>query len=559
MQNYDESKVYVRYALDVIDGKMPACRYIILACKRFLSFFERDDMFFDYEDVDRKINFVSKMKFYSQEYKGQNFNLLPFQQWIFANIFGFKWRKNEYRVTRNVFIFITRKNGKTMLAAALGIAMTMVDDEPGAEVDFLSNTKQQAMQLFEYTDKLCRSLDPKQKVFKRFRDSIKIPKNDSKLQVLCSDYTHLDGLNSSCFIVDELHAATNWKLYDVLRSSQGGRRQPLAIVITTAGYLIGDFPCYEYHNNCKDILEGKHKDDTTFSALYELDDEKEVYDESKWEKCIPALPYGVVKIDNIRDILNTAQTMKGQLAEVKTKHFNIFCSNDSDIWIEDEYIMKIMQPIDLQQLKGCFCYIGIDFSAVSDLTTWTALFPPDETRDYYPDKFIFKTFIYVPENTALHSKFKDMYSRWIGSSYVKMISGGVIPYNELLKDIELFMEDHECEGIFYDPYKAMGWAQAATEKNLPISEFRQNYRNYTPIVLDLELLIKTGKVIIDYNPCVKWNFSNTTLKKDLMNNSMPTKSKVKGNSSKIDSVITIMESYGGYMKLNNLQPQATAI
>jgi plasmid stabilization system protein ParE len=57
----------------------------------------------------------------------------------------------------------------------------------------------------------------------------------SKYEPLGGDSDTQDGLNSSCFISDELHAQKDRGLYDVLDSSTGARSQALGLGITTAG------------------------------------------------------------------------------------------------------------------------------------------------------------------------------------------------------------------------------------------------------------------------------------------------------------------------------------
>lgn len=98
-----------------------------------------------------------------------------------------------------------------------------------------------------------------------------------------------DGYNASCFILDEFHATKTWDLYNVMKSSQGMRDQPLAIIITTAGYLLNGYPCYEHRLNCIDILKGNKTDDTQFSLIFELDANDDWEDESNWIKCAPSL------------------------------------------------------------------------------------------------------------------------------------------------------------------------------------------------------------------------------------------------------------------------------
>ena len=50
------------YAWDVVEGKILACQNIILACKRFIAFLQRDDMYFDIEEVEKTIRFFWKVQ-----------------------------------------------------------------------------------------------------------------------------------------------------------------------------------------------------------------------------------------------------------------------------------------------------------------------------------------------------------------------------------------------------------------------------------------------------------------------------------------------------------------
>lgn len=108
---YDLSKQYNRYNEDVLTGKMKSSKNIILACKRYKEWMKRDDIYFDADDVDRRIKFVSKLKHWKGKSNGQPFILLPYQQWIFANLFGWKYKETALRVTRKALLLVARKAG----------------------------------------------------------------------------------------------------------------------------------------------------------------------------------------------------------------------------------------------------------------------------------------------------------------------------------------------------------------------------------------------------------------------------------------------------------------
>ena len=547
-----EDKIYIKYAQDIVNGNIAACENIILACKRFLSWFERDDMYFDYADVDQKIRFVAKMKHSTGIHNRQPFILLPWQQWCFASIFGWKWTSNNLRVTENVMMFMARKNGKTATCAAIALVAAVCDKEASPEIEFVANNSQQAAIGFTQTKDYAESLDPKKKIFKRFRSEIRIPPVKGTIKVLASDSMGLDGYNSSLFILDEMHAQRNWDLYNVLRSSQGMRQQPLAIVITTAGFLLNGYPCYEMRQTCTEILRGLKQDDSFFAALYELDEDDDWKDESTWIKANPSLGQ-TVRYEYLRGQVQQATNNTSLEIGVKTKNFNMFCQS-ADVWITDTYIQNNSQRIDVSKLIGEYAYMGVDLSAISDLTCTSVMFTPNKFREYYPDKYIFKTFVYIPEEAFETSINAELYKQWKRQGYVTMTSGNVVDYDYILLDQKQVMQDTTLQGVYYDNWNATQWAINATNEGLPLEPYSQALGNFNKPTKLFEMLIKSGKVIIDDNPCVRWCFGNVELKTDWNENCKPIKSAGDKNK-KIDPVISMLEALGGYLNSPHYQPE----
>ena len=547
-----EDKIYIKYAQDIVDGNITACENIILACKRFLSWFERDDMYFDYSDVDQKIRFVAKMKHSTGIHNRQPFILLPWQQWCFASIFGWKWTSNNLRVTENVMMFMARKNGKTATCAAIALVAAVCDKEASPEIEFVANNSQQAAIGFTQTKDYAESLDPKKKIFKRFRSEIRIPPVKGTIKVLASDSMGLDGYNSSLFILDEMHAQRNWDLYNVLRSSQGMRQQPLAIVITTAGFLLNGYPCYEMRQTCTEILRGLKQDDSFFAALYELDEDDDWKDESTWIKANPSLGQ-TVRYEYLRGQVQQATNNTSLEIGVKTKNFNLFCQS-ADVWITDTYIQNSSQRVDVSKLIGEYAYMGVDLSAISDLTCTSVMFTPNKFREYYPDKYIFKTFVYIPEEAFETSINAELYKQWKRQGYVTMTSGNVVDYDYILLDQKQVMQDTTLQGVYYDSWNATQWAINATNEGLPLEPYSQALGNFNKPTKLFEMLIKSGKVIIDDNPCVRWCFGNVELKTDWNENCKPIKSAGDKNK-KIDPVISMLEALGGYLNSPHYQPE----
>lgn len=549
MTNYDLSKPYIRYCEDVVTNKIVSSEAIYLACKRFKDWFDRDDIYFDYVTVDKYINFVGKMKHFKGEHAGKPFILLDWQKWVVAGIFGWKWCIDDTRVTQNVLLFISRKNGKTALAAALALICATIDGEQGAEIDFVANSGAQARIGFEFCHKFAGSLDPNGILYKRYRDTVRIPHTSSVVQVLSSDSMGLDGYNASCFIIDEFHAQRDWSLYDVLKSSQGARKQPLGIVITTAGFRLKGYPLYEMRLTNMDILRGVKKDDSVFSAIYELDDGDDFKDETIWTKCCPSLGQTVYK-KYLQGEVTAAVNQSAKLPGVLTKNFNKFVAS-MNVWIPDSTLKKYMQHIDTKLLIDENSYGGIDLAAVSDLTSFSILFPPNPDRKYLPDKFIFKSYIYLPEEAIDNSINTELYKQFRRNKDIIQTPGNVTDYDVVLEDVKDVYNSTSLQDMGYDNWNATQFAINAESEGIPLSPYSQTLGNFNRPTKEFERLLKQGKIIIDDNECVRWCFSNVELKYDFNENCKPIKAGM-DQSKKIDPVISMLEALGTYL----LSPEA---
>ena len=550
---------YRQYNDDILKGKIKSCKSIYLACQRFESWMSRNDIYFDEECVQQKIRIISKLRHYTGKHNGKRFMLLPWQQWCISNIFGWKYVSTGDRVTKNVFIMISRKAGKTAFAAAIGILCALDKNDNGAEVDLVANSRQQAHIAFEHTSKFCESVDPSKRVFRRFRESIKVPQTSSTIQILSSDSMGNDGYSPSCFILDEFHAQRDWSLYNVMKSGQGYRSSPLAIVITTAGFLLSGYPCYDMRETCKDILCGNKEDDSQFSAIYELDEDDNWKDESVWIKCAPSLGE-TVTYDYLRDQVKMATNNVAQEVGVKTKNFNMFCQS-RDVWIKDEYVTSsFVKSVDLEQYRDQECYIGVDLSSVSDMSAMSVLIPTYNDTDVIPVKWTFKNFIYLPDDVLDTSTNAELYKQWKRNGAITMTNGNVIDYDYILRDLIKIDDTLDVQMLAYDSYNATQWAISVTnETRLPLKPFNQGLGNFNRPTKDFERLIKQGKIEIEYNPAVRWCISNVELKVDHQDNCKPVKANG-DKARKIDPVIAMLQALGAWYECHlKPQPDGTVI
>lgn len=529
-----ERTKYTEYALDVIDHKITASKYVYLSCKRFLEWFNRDDIEFRTDKVDKVVTFIARLKHYMGASTDKPFVLTNWQFFIIENLFGWYYRGTKKRVIKNAYIEVGRKAGKTTLLSAIALYALMADGESGAEVDCIANTRQQAKILFDTASYLAETLDPKHKYIKPFRDKIKFATTKSHIQVLSSDAKTLDGFNASLFVEDELHEAKDSRLYDVMKSSQGMRQNPLAVCITSAGFNKYSF-CYQMRRTCIEILEGTKTDDTQFSAIYCLDEEDDWKDETVWAKANPNVGI-TVSYDYLREQVTQATNNTALEVGVRTKNFGQWVDSE-DIWISDDDINSVSDTINLSNFVDAVGYIGVDLSKVSDLTAVSLMIP-------YEGKFYFTNKYYLPETALEGNSNVSKYQQWVKDGYLTITKGRTTNYDYIIQDIKKWNEVIPIQIVGYDAYNAKQWSNDMTNEGFNMKAFSQSLANFNFPTKELERLIKNGDVVIEENDLTKFCFKNVVIIEDHAENFKPTK---ETNQNKIDGVIAMIEALGVYL------------
>ena len=527
------NKAYIQYPVDVISGNVIAGKHIKKACERFFSLMDDDRYMFLEEKVDKVIRLYHHLRHFKGRHSGKPFVLEPWQEWIIASIYGFYNKSDGSRLTQTVYIEVARKNGKTALAAGIGLNALINDDEDGAEVYFAANSKDQVkISAWPLCSNFAKAFDPKEKYLKVYRDTINFDKTISWLKVLAADSTKLDGPNPSTFILDEYHAAKSNSLKAVLESGQGTRDNPLEIIITTAGFdKLG--PCYELRTTATEILNGLKEDDSFFMAIYSLDEKDDWKDEANWIKSNPNMDV-TVKSSYLRKEVRKAMNTPSDEVNVKTKNLNMWCDS-SDVWIPDDYILACSRKVDLADFTtNDDCFAGIDLSSTSDLTCVSFMIPKD-------GKLYFKTLYYLPEEALETKKNKEQYGEWVRLGFLKLTPGNVVDYDYILDDILSVDKRLYIVKVGYDSWNATQFVINATDKGLPMEPVSQSIGNFNRPTKEMERVILSGNVVIDNNPITRFCFRNVVMKLDHNGNTKPSK---EYRDKKIDGVISMIEAMG---------------
>lgn len=533
---------FVDYPIKVLNGDIVAGELIKLQCKRYLSLFDRDDVYFDQEKAERPVKFISHLKHWEgSQFVGKPFILQDWQQFLVYSIFGWIKKSDNTRLIRQAYIQISRKCGKTSLASALSLYMLMGDNEPGAEVSVVAPSSAQSHISFRSASNYADSIN-KHSILKMRGSDILFKHTNSKLRVMSSDAKFGDGFNCHLALLDEMHAFRDSSIFNLLTSSMGARKQPLLLCITTSGFDLYSH-CKQYRDMCVDILKGLKEDDTICPLIYEMDDTDDWEDSKNWKKCCPSLGITVSE-SYMHEQMVKAKNMPSEEVPIKTKTFNIWCSSRS-IWIPDNAIKNASSNFDIYDIYNnsttANAFMGIDLASNYDLTSITLMLRAD-------NKYYFKTWLFLPESALNDSVNRDKYREWSKAGYLIITPGNVTDYDYVLNTILEINEKIPITQIAYDSWNSSSFVIDCTTVGLPMKPYSQTLGNFNRPTREFERLLAKGQILLENNPVVRWCFSNATLKIDKVNNNVkPIKSgqqKSGVEPGKIDAVITILESLG---------------
>jgi len=488
------------------------------------------DFYYDEEAAERAVEFFPRfLKHVKGEHAGQPFHLLPWQaDAVIRPLFGWK-REDGSRKYRRVYVEVPRKNGKSQLAAGVGLYLTYSDDEPGAEVYSAASDRDQAAIVFEAASSMVEESPDLLRRGRVYRRSIVIEKTRSSYKVLSSDVGTKHGLNAHGIIFDELHTQPNRALWDVLTTSVGARRQPVTFAITTAGFDRNSI-CYEQHDYAVKVLEGVIDDPEFLPVIFSAPDNADWSDESVWAAANPSLDQ-TVKRDYIRAECKRAQETPGYVNTFRRLQLNQWTESFSR-WLNVEAWDESGEDIDPADLEGQPCWGGLDLSTTTDISSFVLVFPR-------PAGFACLAWFWVPEESIDQRSKRDRvpYEVWERQGWIEATEGNVIDYDFIEAKIKDLAERFAIKEIGYDPYNAQGLVNHLADEGLPMVVVRQGYLTLTSPAKELERLTVSKEITHFGNPVLRWCAANVVVEQDAAGNIKPSKAK---STERIDGIAALV-------------------
>ena len=412
-----------QYAEDVLEGRIVAGQPVRWACERHFRDLERDDIYLDLEEIDRRFKLMGYLRHYEGEWRGRPFEPEPWQQFRIGSVFGWKRRTDDLRRFFVSWTEVARKQGKSLEAAAVGHSVMLQDGEGGCQIYNVATKKDQARIVFRGGMSMAKSSVDFRDEYQLLRDRIVFPDLEAFWTFLGRDSDTEDGLNPHLAIFDEVHAMQDGKMWDVIRSGMGSRRQPLIWAITTAG-LQGGFG-KEQHDHYLDVIDPNTsvEDDRAFVYIATLDeDDDPLEDEECWIKANPNLGVSV-RVDYLRGEVQEAKNNPRRANGILCKNFDLW-QEQSVRWLDMKHWDACAEQPNMELLRGERCYAGLDLSSVEDVTALVL---------FFPDSGAVLPFFWIPREGMEKRIAKERipYDIWESQGFVTVTDGNVVDYSAI--------------------------------------------------------------------------------------------------------------------------------
>lgn len=545
---------YIREYVELIKrGKIKTSARVRKVYTRLLKEIDRPPKnfkyYFDEETGERPISFIETFCKQSQGDLGAPLELELFQRAYIQALFGFLDKETGYRRFRETMFLVGRKNGKTTLMAGIALYLLTADYEGAAEIYSVATKKDQARKALTEAVNMIKQSPELRALLKKRRNDVYFAATSSKFEALASDSNTLDGLNSHGVIIDELHAIRDRNLYEVMKQSTSSRRQPLIVMITTAGTVrecIFD-DMYEYA--CR-VADGEEVDEAFLPILYELDERSEWLDPKMWIKANPGL--GKIKqVETLRSFVERAKKNPADRAGVLCKDFNVR-ENDSMAWLPFDVINN-EATFDLADVYDTYAIGGCDLSSTTDLTCATLLIrkPNDKTvyvlQHYFLPQARIDELADKKQRSGGHSNDEAPYKLWAERGLLTACQGARVNYSDVTAWFVQMRERYkiDCWKCGYDRALAGYWVDEMTANGFTMDKVIQGTYTFSQPMRELGAALQDKLVNYNNNPVLKWCLSNTGKKEQGLNNIMPVKISEK---RRIDGMVSLLNAWVVYVR-----------
>lgn len=504
---------YIReYYQQIKNGEINVGKWVKYCYEKIIKGLEDKSFYYSAKKANAAIIYIENFCHHHEGILAPQLVKLEIWQKAFISVLFGIIDSDGNRQFREVFLIVGRKNGKTLLAAAIASYCAFLDGEYGGRIYFAAPKLQQANLCFDAFYQMIKKEPELSALAKKRRSDIYIEQSNTSAQPLAFSEKKSDGLNISLGICDEISSwqgNSGLKFYEVLKSSVGARKQPILLSISTAGYINeGIFD--ELFKRSTRWLLGDSKETRLLPVLYTIDDIEKWNDINELEKSNPNLGVSV-SVDYLLEEIAIAEGSLSKKREFVTKYCNLK-QNSSLAWLPSEVIEKACgEPLRLEDFRSNYAVCGIDLSQTIDLTCCVILIEKDG------ELYVFARF-WMPAEKIEEATQRDglPYETYIQRGFLAPSGDNYIDYHDCYEWLTSLVENYEILPLVvgYDRYSSQylcGANGELTQYGFNCDSVFQGDNLWTTLQ-EMEGLLKDGKIHIGDNDLLKVHLLDAGIK-----------------------------------------------
>lgn len=497
------------YYQQIKDGTIIVGRWIRLWYEIIIDGIESKKWTYDAKAANHAIDFIER---YCRHHEGKFApNLIKLELWqkaFLAVVFGIM-DKSGKRQFQEIVLIIGRKNGKTLLAAAIAAYCAFKDGEYGGRIYFTAPKLQQASLCFDAFYQMIKKEPALDKRARKRRSDVYIEYSNTAIQPLPFSSKTSDGLNISMAVADEISSwrgDAGMKFYDVIKSSVGAREQPIILSISTAGY-VSDGIFDEIIKRSTRVILGDSRETRLAPFLYTIDDQDRWNDINELAKSNPNMGVSV-SVNYFLDEIAIAEGSLSKRAEFLTKYCNIK-QNSSLAWLSTKTVGAASgEPLRLEDFRECYAVGGIDLSQTRDLTASVMVI--EKSGELY----VFAKF-WLPAEKIDEATERDgvPYNIMIQRGLLEPSGDNFVDYHDCFNWFRMMIEQYHIYPlkVGYDRYSAQYLVQDMKAYGFQMDDVFQG-ENLYGVIQETEGLLEDGKIHIGDNDLLKMHLLNSAIK-----------------------------------------------
>ena len=479
---------------------------------------------------ERAVRFLRALKHPKSTLPGKDFQLDRWQERIVRRIYGPR-HPDGSRIVRTVAMMLPRGNRKTSLGAALALLHTIGPENlPGGECMVAASDRSQARIAYQEAYHIIGTISQLAGKLHMTdsKNRIRNPKTGAFFEAISADARTAHGHTPVFALVDELHAWPKRDLWEAIKSGLVKVAASLLMVISTAGRGQENV-AWEFYDYARKVARGEVDDPTWLPILFETPRDADWQDEAVWYAANPGLSCGYPDIAGMRQLAREAAEIPAERDAFKQLNLNIWLDHSASPFVDMIVYDEGNYPVDIDDLEGEPCWLGVDLSRVGDLSAVVAAWQDG-------DGFIVHPWFFCPEENlrARSERDKVPYVTWAEEGYIIPTPGNVVDHRSIEDHIRELCARFDVREIAFDPHMAHLMIANLLEDGLPAVEMRQGWVTMAPAVAELERAIVGRRFRHGGHPILRWNFDNITVETDKAGN----KSFHKGKSKdRIDGAV----------------------